>query len=94
MRDLLKAIRAPACVAVAAVFALAFAHGAHAAKKTVCTITVNSPDEKEAFRRHLPADQYGFVELVERGRPDWLETARQKGDSLRCPGDIGSLRRR
>ena len=82
MRDLLKAIRAPACVALAAVFAIAFAHDAHAAKKTVCTITVNSPDEKEAFRRHLPADQYEFVELVERGRPDWLETARQKG--IRC----------
>ena len=82
MRDLLKAIRAPACVALAAVFAIAFAHGAHAAKKTVCTITVNSSDEKEAFRRHLPADRYEFVELVERGRPDWLETARQKG--IRC----------
>jgi hypothetical protein len=46
-----------------------------AARKTVCTITVNSADEREAFRRHLPADQYDFVELVERGRPDWLASA-------------------
>ena len=53
-----------------------------APKKTVCTITVNSSDEKEAFRRHLPKDQFEFVELVERGRPDWLESARRKG--IRC----------
>lgn len=56
---------------------------AHAAsKKTVCTITVNSSDEKEAFRRHLPKDEFQFVELVERGRPDWLESARRSG--IRC----------
>ncbi len=44
-------------------------------RQTVCTITVNSPDEKEAFRRHLPESKYRFVELVERGRPDWLASA-------------------
>ena len=27
------------------------------------------------MRRHLPADQFDFVELVERGRPDWLASA-------------------
>ena len=53
--------------------ALSFA--ASAAPKTVCTITVNSPDERESFRRHLPAGDYNFVELVERGRPDWLASA-------------------
>ena len=52
---------------------------ADADKKTVCTITVNSPDEKEAFRRSLPADKYQFVELVEHGRPDWLESACRQG---------------
>jgi len=46
-----------------------------AAKRTVCTITVNSANEKEAFRRHLPKDDYEFVELLERGRSDWLESA-------------------
>lgn len=67
-------------------FALAFALlaalcglDAHAQKKTVCTITVNSPDEKEAFRQRLPRDQYDFVELVEKGRPDWLGSSCQKG---------------
>jgi hypothetical protein len=55
---------------------------ARAAKATVCTITVNSPDEKEAFRRYLPEHKYQFVELVERGRPDWLASAcRQR---VRC----------
>ena len=49
-----------------------------AAMQTVCTITVNSPDEKEALRRHLPESKYRFVELVERGRPDWLASACQK----------------
>ncbi len=48
---------------------------AAAQKQTVCTITVNSADEKETFRRHLPASKYRFVELVERGRPDWLASA-------------------
>jgi hypothetical protein len=52
------------------------------AQQTVCTITVNSSDEKQAFRRHLPAGRFRFVELVERGRPDWLETARRK--HVRC----------
>jgi len=50
-----------------------------AGKTTVCTITVNSSDEKEAFRRNLPADKYQFVELVEHGRPDWLSSACRAG---------------
>ena len=48
---------------------------AAAEKRTVCTITVNSSDEKEAFRRYLPKGDYQFVELVEKGRPDWLASA-------------------
>ena len=50
-----------------------------AAPKTVCTITVNSPDEKDVFQRNLPADDYRFVELVERDRPDWLGSACRTG---------------
>jgi hypothetical protein len=45
-----------------------------AAQRTVCTITVNSDDEKETFRRYLPPTDR-FVELVERGRSDWLASA-------------------
>jgi uncharacterized protein YciW len=48
---------------------------AAAEKQTVCTITVNSADEKETFRRYLPEAKYQFVELVERDRPDWLASA-------------------
>jgi len=48
-------------------------------KQTVCTITVNSADEKEAFRRQLPESKYRFVELVEAGRPDWLASACRAG---------------
>jgi hypothetical protein len=62
--------------------ALAVNAGAGARPQTVCTITVNSPEEKQSFARHLPADRARFVELVERGRPDWLATACQA--SIAC----------
>jgi hypothetical protein len=55
---------------------------ATAAPTTVCTVTINSSDEKEAFQRHLPGADYAFVELVQRGRPDWLAAARRSG--VRC----------
>ncbi|HTS21345.1 MAG TPA: hypothetical protein VMN79_05980 [Casimicrobiaceae bacterium] len=67
---------------LASLTAIGMAQEARADPKTVCTITVNSSDEREAFRRSLPADKYRFVELVERGRPDWLASAcRQR---IRC----------
>lgn len=63
-------------IALAALLGTASAaHAGVPVPKTVCTITVNSPDEKEAFRRHLPSGDYRFVELVERGRKDWLAAA-------------------
>ena len=65
---------------LAALFAVVGAPQASGEQKTVCTITVNSPDEKEAFRRALPPDTYRFVELVERGR------------ALRCAHNLGALR--
>jgi hypothetical protein len=45
------------------------------AATTVCTVTVNSPDEREVLKQSLSGDQYKFVELVEKGRPDWLRSA-------------------
>ena len=63
----------------AAMLSALFVHDAGATRKTVCTITVNSPDERDTFRRYLPSDQYDFVELVERGRPDWLASACRAG---------------
>jgi hypothetical protein len=51
-------------------------------KSTVCTITVNSADEREAFRDHLPAERFRFVELAEPGRRDWLGAACRQ--QVRC----------
>ena len=51
-------------------------------RQVVCTITVNSADEREVFRQRLPEGEYEFVELVERGRPDWLASACRQG--VRC----------
>jgi hypothetical protein len=61
-------------IAFAAAWSL-WAPFAAAEPQTVCTITVNSADEKETFRRYLPESKARFVELVERGRPDWLASA-------------------
>jgi hypothetical protein len=75
----------PTATKLVVLVALLFAAGlpdARADKKTVCTITVNSPDEKEVFRRSLPQSDFQFVELVERGRPDWLSSACHK--DIRC----------
>ena len=69
-------------VLLAAILIAASLDDARAEKKTVCTITVNSPDEKDVFKRNLPRNDFQFVELVERGRPDWLESACRKG--IRC----------
>ena len=65
--------------AMAALSAVSCVPAAQVQKSTVCTITVNSPEEKEVFRRNLPDDKYQFVELVERGRPDWLASACSTG---------------
>ena len=77
-----KRRRVRGALLAAALLVTAWAHEAVADKKTVCTITVNSPDEKETFRRSLPSDKFNFVELVERGRADWLESACRQG--VRC----------
>ena len=43
------------------------------------TITVNSPDEWQTFRARLPKGDYEFVELIEKGRSDWLQSSCQRG---------------
>jgi hypothetical protein len=65
----------PARAVIGLLAFLSIACAAHADRRTVCTITVNSDDEREVLRRMLPAADYDFVELVERGRPDWLRGA-------------------
>ena len=68
--------------ALAAALLCACALATAASPQTICTITLNSPDEREAFRRYLPEGKFDFVELVERGNPDWLATSCRKG--VRC----------
>ncbi len=70
-----------ASAALLACLATASSHAAGATQKTVCTVTINSSDERDVFQRHLPRDQYRFVELVQRGQPDWLASARRRGVS-------------
>lgn len=55
--------------------ALAYAQSSTPAKKTVCTITINSNQEKELFRKKLPADQFKIVELIPESAPGlaWIE---------------------
>jgi hypothetical protein len=67
---------------IAACLALSLPTQGRAELRTVCTITVNSSDEAQAFKRALPSDRFRFVELVERGRPDWLDSACRAG--VRC----------
>src|SRR5918911_4473667 len=69
-----------AAAAWACLLALAAASAlAEESRQVVCTITVNSADEREAFRHFLPAGRFEFVELVESGRPDWLSSSCHKG---------------
>src|SRR2546423_11999330 len=68
---------APRIFFVAALLAAALP--ALAAKTTVGTVTVNSAEERDAFRKYLPEDRFEFIELVERGRPEWLAAACRRG---------------
>ncbi|HJU24015.1 MAG TPA: hypothetical protein VJ891_16030 [Casimicrobiaceae bacterium] len=86
MSTMPRAVRklSPLLYAVALACGALWASTAHAelGRETVCTITVNSSDEKHAFERYLPKARFDYVELVERGRPDWLEAALRK--HVRC----------
>ncbi|HUQ27817.1 MAG TPA: hypothetical protein VM051_04450 [Usitatibacter sp.] len=63
------------CLALALALGAATSALGASERKTVCTITVNSSDEKEAMRARLPKGEYDFVELVEKGRGDWLRSS-------------------
>lgn len=52
---------------------------ASAAPKTICTVTINSPDERDVMKRQLPPGDYRFVELVQHGQPDWWAQACRSG---------------
>lgn len=55
---------------------------AFAAKKTVCSITINSDDEILSFKRNLPSSDFNFVELTEfkeSQNKSWLRSACESG---------------
>lgn len=58
------------------------ASSAFAEKKTVCSITINSNHEIELFKKHLPATDWNFVELVPNPtmpeNQNWMKEACQK----------------
>jgi hypothetical protein len=84
--------RLPTLVTLLALAAAGWVVEAPAAKSTVCTITINSADEKDAFRRYLPKDKFEVVELVEPGNRDWLASACQRNiqcDVLVISGHFG-----
>jgi len=84
--------RLPILVTLLALAAAGWVVEAPAAKSTVCTITINSADEKDAFRRYLPKDKFEVVELVEPGNRDWLASACQRNiqcDVLVISGHFG-----
>jgi len=70
------------------------------AKYQVCSITINSSDEIEMFRKHLGSKDFNFIELVplsEKSRPNnvhWFKEACQKAyrcDILVVSGHFGGL---
>lgn len=64
----------------------AYATSAFADKKTVCSITLNSNDEIELFKKHLPASEWNFTELVptpdQPENQNWFSQACEK--KVRC----------
>jgi len=79
VRIVLRLRLAAVSTALMAGLVAAASPAARAEPKTVCTVTINSADERDTFQRFLPSDQYRFVELVQRGRPDWLAQACSRG---------------
>ena len=76
-----RLVRCTAALAACVAASTPAGAGVEPEAKTVCTITVNSSDEKESLERHLPRDRYRILELVQHGRSDWLESACQRGVS-------------
>lgn len=75
-------------VRFAILVALFQALNAHAAKKNVCTITINSSHEKKVLQKYLPSRDFEFIELLPSSSskgvlndhdsesiPDWLDNA-------------------
>lgn len=69
-----------------------------AAKKNICSITINSDDEINAFKKYLSPNQFNFIELTQFGNnknknsSEWLTRACERGiqcDVLVVSGHFG-----
>lgn len=64
-------------------------------QKTICTMTLNSSDEKDVFKKLYSSDQVQFVELVPANKdPEWLNNACRSGiqcDVLVVSGHFGGV---
>lgn len=67
---------------LAATLAVTASFEVAAEPKTVCTITINSADERDTYKRNLPSGEYRFVELVKPKQSDWFQQACQS--QVRC----------
>lgn len=85
------------------VLALIFGIQARAAQKTVCTLTINSANEREIFKKNLPAGDFKFVELTDfdsaarttdRNESQWFKNACDAGvqcDIIVASGHFGGF---
>ncbi len=51
---------------------------AQAGKKTVCTMTINSSDEADTFKKFLSPQEFNFIELTKSDDSQWLAKACEK----------------
>jgi hypothetical protein len=74
---------------------LIFPLGQSAYAKTVCSMTLNSSDEIESFRKHLSPQGFKFIELTPNSKdPNWFKKACESGikcDVLLISGHFGGL---
>lgn len=87
------------------IFVCLFSFSAFAAKKTACTITINSAEEREVLRKRLPPAEWDLVEILPKEKkgaddsdddedsiPAWLNESCDKGlqcDILLISGHFG-----
>lgn len=73
-----------------------YSQAATIAKKNLCTITINSNEEAELFKKHLPAKDWNFIELTtedaQSENKNWFQQACKKNiscDILVISGHFG-----
>jgi hypothetical protein len=68
-------------------FCLLFSIKSYAKKLNFCSITLNSSDEIEYFKKNLASDEFKFTELTrdsDNFDKDWMEASCKRHSSLNC----------